>query len=179
MFHCKHSLQDNRRGTEECILRVWKNRVRQTTYVSSRETLRFGEVDNVSLVTSDAGLPRGVGFVHFESVADAVSFVETNEVDPIFVLDRQLHVEHSQKTRGVSKPVEPSDTLMVLNFRGQSEVEVRELFGSHADNILAVRFSKSHISFVFPPWLWVLNTCLRHRQKGGRPTVEKSFHPVP
>lgn len=103
----------------------------------------FGETDQISLVTSDAGLPRGVGFVHFESVADAVSFVEAHEADPIFVLDRQLHVEHAQKPRSASKPVEPSDTLMVFDFQGESDVEVREMFGSYADNILAVRFSKS------------------------------------
>lgn len=104
----------------------------------------FNGADYISLVTSDGGLSRGAGFVQFESVADAVSFVETHEVDPIFVLDRQLHVEHAQKARNASKPVEPSDTLMVINFQGESEVEVRGMFGSYADNILAVRFSKSH-----------------------------------
>ncbi|KAG8215208.1 hypothetical protein J3R82DRAFT_8749 [Butyriboletus roseoflavus] len=102
----------------------------------------FGKVESVNLLTSDAGLSRGVGFVHFESVADAVSFVEANAADPIFVLDRQLYVEHSQKARSVSKPAEPSDTLMILNFRGESEVDVPAMFGSHADNILAVRFNK-------------------------------------
>ncbi|KAH0833956.1 hypothetical protein J3R83DRAFT_11173 [Lanmaoa asiatica] len=102
----------------------------------------FGKVESVKLLTSDAGLSRGVGFVQFESVADAVSFVEANEADPIFVLDRQLYVEHAQKTRSVSKPVEPSDTLIVLKFQGESEVEVRAMFGSYADNILAVRFNR-------------------------------------
>jgi hypothetical protein len=97
-------------------------------------------------VTSDAGLSRGVGFVQFESVADAVSFVEGNEADPIFVLDRKLYVEHAQKTKNASKPVEPSDTLMVSRFQGESEAEVREMFASYADNILAVRFSKLHFS---------------------------------
>lgn len=136
----------------------------------------FGGADYISLVTSDAGLSRGIGFVQFGLVADAVSFVEAHEADPIFVLDRQLHVEHAQKTRNALKPVEPSDTLMVLDFQGESEVEVRAMFGGYADNILAVRFSKSHF---FPPRLWVLRTCLLCRQKGGRPTLEKSFHPVP
>lgn len=97
------------------------------------------------LVTSDGGLSRGVGFVQFESVADAVSFVDANEADPIFVLDRQLYVEHAQRTRNASGPTEPSDTLMVLKFQGESEDEVRALFGDYADNVLAVRFSKLHV----------------------------------
>ncbi|KAI9453815.1 hypothetical protein HD554DRAFT_2152640 [Boletus coccyginus] len=107
----------------------------------------FGKVTSVKLLTSDAGLSRGVGFVQFESVADAVSFVEANAADPIFVFDRQLYVEHAQKMRNASKPVEPCDTLMVLKFQGESEVEVRSMFGSHADNILEVRFSKSRLFF--------------------------------
>ena len=109
----------------------------------------FGRADCIlSLsVTSDAGLSRGVGFVQFESVADAVSFVEANAADPIFVLDRQLYVEHAQKTKGVSRPAEPCDTLMVLKFQGESEAEVRSMFGSHADNVLEVRFSKSRLFF--------------------------------
>ncbi|KAF8556789.1 RNA-binding domain-containing protein [Imleria badia] len=102
----------------------------------------FGKVASVRLLTSDGGLSRGVGFVQFESVADAVSFVDANEADPIFVLDRQLHVEHAQKSRNASGPAEPSDTLMVLRFQGELEAEVREMFGSHADNVLAVRFNK-------------------------------------
>lgn len=109
------------------------------------ENATFGGADRLLSVTSDAGLSRGVGFVQFESVADAVGFVEGNEADPIFVLDRQLYVEHAQKTKNASKPVEPSDTLMVLRFQGESEAEVRAMFGSYADNILAVRFSKSRV----------------------------------
>ena len=140
------------------------------------ENATFGGADRILLVTSDTGLSRGVGFVQFESVEDAVSFVEGNEADPIFVLDRQLYVEHAQKSRNASKPVEPSDTLMVPRFQGESEAEVRAMFGSYADNIIAVRFSKSCFS---SSWLWLLRTCLLRRQKGGRPAVEKSFHPVP
>jgi len=105
----------------------------------------LGKVASVKLLTSDAGLSRGVGFVQFESVADAVSFVEGNEADPIFVLDRQLYVEHAQKARNASKPVEPSDTLMVPRFQGESEAEVRAMFGSYVDNILAVRFNRRDV----------------------------------
>ena len=102
----------------------------------------------ILLVTSDAGLSRGIGFVRFELVEEAIRFVEANQADPIFVMDRQLFVEHAQKTRNVSKPVEPSNTLMVLDFQGGSEVEVRTMFGSYAENILAVRFSKSRVFFI-------------------------------
>lgn len=99
-------------------------------------------------------MSRGMGFVEFESVAEAVGFVEAHEADPIFVLDRQIVVNHAQKARDVQKSAEPSDTLMLPNFQGESEGEVRSMFGSYADRILAVRFSKRFLSSF--AWLWML-----------------------
>lgn len=125
----------------------------------------------MSLVTTEAGLPRGVGFVQFESVADAVHFVKSHEADPIFVLDRQLSVEHAQRGRNTSESAEPSDTLMVLKFQGESEAEVRAMFSSYADNISAVRFGTSDLSsFV----LGIENVPFVDKKEAGQP-LRKAF----
>ncbi|KAF8130245.1 hypothetical protein EV363DRAFT_1490568 [Boletus edulis] len=106
----------------------------------------LGKVMSVRLLTSGEGRSRGIGFVQFESVEDAVNFVEMHAADPIFVLDRKIFVEHAQKTGNVRRRVEPSDTLMVPESQGTSEAEVQSMFGSYADDILAVRFDKKE------PW---------------------------
>lgn len=134
------------------------------------------EADPLS-VTSNAGLSRGLGFVQFGSVAEAVRFVEAHEADPIFVLDRQILVQHAQGTRNGSKSVEPSDTLMMLNLQGESEAEVRAMFGGFGDHILAVRFRKSRVFFRFS--VCIERSHFLRRPKGGGPCIEKSLRPVP
>ena len=109
----------------------------------------FCGIDHTWLVFTDAGLPRGLGHVHFETVADAVNFVDSHLADPIFLLDRQLFVEHAQKPS--TPPSEPSDTLVVLKFQGDSDVGLRAMFGNFAHNVLAIRFgmSRQFVSRVF------------------------------
>ncbi|KAN0080095.1 hypothetical protein V8E55_009661 [Tylopilus felleus] len=136
--------RDDRRPSHEPSGKCY---IANVSYEVTAEQLKdafseFGNVASVKLLTTEAGLPRGVGFVQFESVADAVHFVKSHEADPIFVLDRQLSVEHAQRGRNTSESAEPSDTLMVLKFQGESEAEVRAMFSSYADNISAVRFDK-------------------------------------
>ena len=106
----------------------------------------FCGIDHTRLVTTDAGLPRGLGHVHFETVADVVNFVDSHLADSIFLLDMQLFVEHAQKPS--TPPSKPSDTLVVLKFQGDSDVGLRAMFGNFAHNVLAVRFGTSRI-FVF------------------------------
>ena len=89
MFRCKHTLQcDRRRRTQGRLLTVWENHIRQTTYVSSKKMSMFCDIDHMWLVTTDAGLPRGLGHVHFETVADTVNFVDSHLADPILLLDK-------------------------------------------------------------------------------------------
>ena len=92
------------------------------------------------------GLARGLVHVHFETVADAVNFVDSHLADPMLLLDRHLFVEHMQKSS--IPPSEPSDTLVVLKSQGYPDVELRAMFGNFAHNVLAVRFGTSRI-FVF------------------------------
>ncbi|KAF8130237.1 hypothetical protein EV363DRAFT_1075228, partial [Boletus edulis] len=56
--------------------------------------------------------------------------------DPIFVLDRNIFVEHAQKTGMCGG---------VWSLR-RSEAEVRPMFGSYADDILTVQFDKKEPS---------------------------------
>ncbi|KAG9311099.1 hypothetical protein JVU11DRAFT_9008 [Chiua virens] len=104
----------------------------------------FGKIKSVRLMTTDAGMSRGVGFVQFESIADAVHFVDSHVADPIYVFDRQLFVEHAQNSSIGSKFAEPSDTLMLPGIQGESDDEVRTRFGAFADSILAVRFHQKN-----------------------------------
>ncbi|KAF9228108.1 RNA-binding domain-containing protein [Gyrodon lividus] len=104
---------------------------------------QFGNVEEVRLMTTERGLPRGSGFVKFVTVEDAVRFVDSHKVDPIFVLDRELHVNHARSRAFDSEVVPPSDTLMLGGFEG-GEAEVRATFEQFEHDIVEVRVGENY-----------------------------------
>lgn len=72
-------------------------------------------------------------------------------------------------------PAEPSDTLVVLAIRGETDADVRMMFGSFSDMILEVRFSKSRVPF---PFVFVVDLIFLRRQKGGE-SSRKGFCSIP
>jgi len=106
---------------------------------------QFGKVETVRLMTTERGLPRGSGFVKFETVDDAIAFVNSHKTDPIFVLDRELNINHAKGRAADSEAVPPSDTLTLASFDGGEE-DVMATFEQFERNIVEVRSARNQDS---------------------------------
>jgi RNA recognition motif-containing protein len=101
---------------------------------------QFGNIEEVRLMTTDRGLPSGAGFVKFETIDSAISFVESHKADPLFVLDRELHINHARPRpqRAFVDDPTPTHTLTLYGYQG-GEAEVREIFQEYEEEIREVR----------------------------------------
>ncbi|KAI5984663.1 hypothetical protein EDD15DRAFT_2375105 [Pisolithus albus] len=98
---------------------------------------QFGRVRAVMLLNTEKGIPRGSGFVEFETAEEASAFVEADQQDPIFLLDRDLFVAHADIKINPSR--RPSDTLVAQHFSPGSEDLIRQIFSDYADTLANVR----------------------------------------
>ncbi|KAI6147974.1 hypothetical protein BKA82DRAFT_4146689 [Pisolithus tinctorius] len=98
---------------------------------------QFGRVRAVMLLNSGKGVPRGSGFVEFETAEEATAFVEADQQDPIFLLDRDLFVTHADIK--INPARSPSDTLVAQHFSPGSEDLIRRIFSEYADSLVSVR----------------------------------------
>ncbi|KAI6013072.1 hypothetical protein PISMIDRAFT_67221, partial [Pisolithus microcarpus 441] len=102
---------------------------------------QFGRIRAVMLLNTEKGVPRGSGFVEFETAAEASAFVEADQQDPIFLLDRDLFVAHADIK--INPARRPSDTLVAQHFSPGSEDLIRQIFSEYADTLVNVRIRKS------------------------------------
>ncbi|KAI6022775.1 hypothetical protein BKA83DRAFT_4269061 [Pisolithus microcarpus] len=98
---------------------------------------QFGRIRAVMLLNTEKGVPRGSGFVEFETAAEASAFVEADQQDPIFLLDRDLFVAHADIK--INPARRPSDTLVAQHFSPGSEDLIRQIFSEYADTLVNVR----------------------------------------
>ncbi|KAG6334396.1 hypothetical protein ID866_4698 [Astraeus odoratus] len=98
---------------------------------------QFGRVRGVSLLNTNLGTPRGAGFVEFETAQEAAAFVEADQEDPIFLLDRDLVVVHADIKINPTRL--PSDTLVAQHFDVGSEDLIRNIFSEYADKLVDIR----------------------------------------
>ncbi|KAI6120329.1 hypothetical protein EDD16DRAFT_1577429 [Pisolithus croceorrhizus] len=98
---------------------------------------QFGRVRGVILLNTEKGIPRGNGFVEFETAEEATAFVEADQQDPIFLLDRDLFVTHADIK--INPTRRPSDTLVAQHFSPGSEDLIRRIFSDYADTLVNVR----------------------------------------
>lgn len=88
-------------------------------------------------VKTAEGLPRGQGFIEFETAKDAENFVESDRKDPILLLDRDIFVQHSNIR--IDPRRQPTNTLVAQHFSPGSEDLVRKIFRDYADSLRGVR----------------------------------------
>ncbi|KAI6030324.1 hypothetical protein EDC04DRAFT_2711451 [Pisolithus marmoratus] len=98
---------------------------------------QFGRVRAVMLLNTEKGLPRGSGFVEFETAEEATAFVGADQQDPIFILNRDLFVAHADIK--INPARRPSDTLVAQHFSPGSEGLIRQIFSEYADSLVNVR----------------------------------------
>ncbi|OAX37378.1 RNA-binding domain-containing protein [Rhizopogon vinicolor AM-OR11-026] len=113
-------------------------------YAITEEELRqsfmeFGEIVRVTLGTTQDGMSRGFAHIQFSSVEEANEVIRADSEDPIFIMNRDIHLDHAAVQ---DKPVlDPYHTLFVRPFEGAEE-ELREVFRDYAHGIADVRILK-------------------------------------
>lgn len=88
-------------------------------------------------VGSPNGNPRGSGFIEFETADEAAAFVESDQRDPIFLLDRDIFVKHADLA--IDPRREPNSTLIAQHFDAGMEDFVRDVFSEYSDSVIDVR----------------------------------------
>ncbi|KAF9239413.1 hypothetical protein BU15DRAFT_46695 [Melanogaster broomeanus] len=102
----------------------------------------FGSIEEVRLVTTERGLPSGAGFVKFEAVESAINFVNAHKADPIFILDRELHINHARsRAQAYANDPTPTNTLTLFGYQGGEE-DIRELFHQYEQDIKEIRIGE-------------------------------------
>lgn len=96
----------------------------------------FGEIVRVSLGTTPEGLNRGFGHVQFASVDDACKVMKADEEDPIYVMNRDIYLDHAAVQEDVVR--EPYHTLFIRPFSG-AEDNLREVFNNFEHSVVDVR----------------------------------------
>jgi len=108
-------------------------------------------------VSSQNGSPRGAGFIEFETAEEAAAFVDSDVQDPIFLLDKNLFMQHADFS--INPHREPSATLVAQHFDIGSEDFVRGLFSEYADSLVGVRIREYLVS----PICYVVYDCIVQR----------------
>ncbi|KAG1853835.1 hypothetical protein C8R48DRAFT_661202 [Suillus tomentosus] len=117
-------------------------------YSITEEELRqsfseFGEIVRVSLGTTPEGTSRGFGHVQFTNVDDACKVVKADEEDPIYIMNRDIHLDHAAVQK---EPVrEPYHTLYIRPFGGVED-DLREIFSNFQHSIAGVRLLRDKIT---------------------------------
>ncbi|KAG2127912.1 uncharacterized protein EDB93DRAFT_1096290 [Suillus bovinus] len=117
-------------------------------YSITEEELRqsfaeFGEIVRVSLGTTPEGLNRGFGHIEFSNVDDASKVIKADEEDPIYIMNRDIHLDHAAVHK---EPVrEPYHTLYIRPFGGLED-DLREMFSNFQHSIAGVRLLRDRIT---------------------------------
>ncbi|KAL4071701.1 hypothetical protein V8B97DRAFT_2104189 [Scleroderma yunnanense] len=98
---------------------------------------QFGRVRAIRPLNSQQGVFRGAAFVEFETAQEAAAFVEADQQDPIFLLERDLFVQHADIDIKPNRA--PSDTLIAQHFDVGAEDLIRDIFAEYADLLVDVR----------------------------------------
>ncbi|KAG2078339.1 RNA-binding domain-containing protein [Suillus decipiens] len=103
----------------------------------------FGEVVRVSLGTTPEGASRGFGHVQFASVDDAIKVMKADEEDPIYIMNRDIYLDHAAVQEDASR--EPYHTLFVRPFGG-AEDDLRVIFSNFEHSIADVRLLRDRMT---------------------------------
>ncbi|KAH7882200.1 hypothetical protein F5I97DRAFT_436801 [Phlebopus sp. FC_14] len=102
---------------------------------------QFGRIQAVNMNYGNNGRPSGSCFVFFEKVQDAIAFVEADKEDPIYLLDRDINIQHAINSTGNL----PTHQLMTGSFVGE-EADVREWFKEFEHSITSVRIPRDRMT---------------------------------
>ncbi len=105
----------------------------------------------VFLDTHADGRPRGFGHVEFSSKENAIACFTSAMEEPIFFAGRDLVIDYAKGSsqKGGGADAEPNNRLY-FNGCKEGEVELKDVFAGHAQNIISIYFCVYFFSFFFP-----------------------------